>query len=312
MFPETAFDVAKFYDSIPHGNLQRKLAKRFREKRVLQLFEELLASYHTRENTGLPIGALTSQYLGNFYLDPIDHSVLKSGLTVRYLRYMDDLFFFADRESLLEVRSLVRSRLAEMGLRIKAEGILNQCREGVPFLGFVLYPDRIQLDRRGRRRLRMKWTRLERDFLIGRVGEESLTARTGSLFAHARTADDVGWRREIVKFSRIGESLERDAPCPARRFLEQLRDELPLRDPQQEQGRQPQQEQRLPGLSVSRHGDTASPDDAASRARDAPAGVMRDETTHKPSSGVEICNHDTEKAPEEAAGFEGERRNQSS
>jgi retron-type reverse transcriptase len=298
-------DVAKFYDSIPHGILRGKLAKRFREKRVLQLFDGLLASYQTRENTGLPIGALTSQYLGNFYLDAIDHSVLQSGLTTHYLRYMDDLFFFGDRAALLDVRLLVDESLADLGLRSKGVGILNRCREGVPFLGFVLYPDRIRLDRRGRKRLRMKWARLENDFLADRIDETALTARTGSLFAHARTADDVGWRREIVKFSRIRESLETDAPCPARRFVEQLRNELPLCDPQQEQGRQPQQEQRLPGLSVSRHGDTASPDDAASRARNAPAGALRDETTRQPSSGAEICAHDTEKAPEEAAGFCG-------
>lgn len=113
----------------------------------------------------------------------------------------------------------------------------------------------------------------------------------------------MAWRREVIRFSEIsafGETLETDATCPARRFVEQFREELPVRVSEQEQGSQPQQEQRLPGLSVSRHGDAMPPPDVApSRSRSGTAG--RGEPTRKPSPGADILPEKTEKAPEEAA-----------
>jgi len=76
MRPEDRFlkiDLARYYDSVDHERLRVRLARRFRERRLLALFDRLLDSYATDSGKGLPIGALTSQYLGNFFLDPIDH-----------------------------------------------------------------------------------------------------------------------------------------------------------------------------------------------------------------------------------------------
>ena len=68
-------DVRKFYDSIRHDVLFRLLERRFREQRLLDLFAALLASYTHLPGQGLPIGALTSQYLGNFMLDRLDQGI---------------------------------------------------------------------------------------------------------------------------------------------------------------------------------------------------------------------------------------------
>ena len=38
-------DVAKFYDNVDHGILRTMLARRFRERRLLDLFDRLLASH---------------------------------------------------------------------------------------------------------------------------------------------------------------------------------------------------------------------------------------------------------------------------
>lgn len=285
------FDVRRFYDSVSHDQLREALRRRFRERRLLALFDSLLASYCTGPGFGLPIGALTSQYLGNFFLDPFDHWVLQTLRVPHYLRYMDDMLFLGNHEILHRARNEAPAILEGFGLVPKGGGILNRCALGVPFLGFTLYPDRLRLDRRGRRRLRRRWKAVEKAFEQGRIGEATLSNRTGALFAHASRADDTAWRREILKFSRIGkgEAPETDAPRVARRLVEQYGQELPLRHPQQEQGGQPQQEQRLPGLSVSRHGDESvsrqkmpPPDVAPSRAR-----PLRDETARQPPPGTE-------------------------
>jgi hypothetical protein len=163
--------------------------------------------------------------------------------------------------------------------------VLNRCETGVPWLGFVLYPDRTRLNRAGRHRLRVKMKALEKSFTLGEIREGELQARSASLFAHAGFGDDVAWRRMVARFSRIWDAQE-PASRPARRVVEQHGEELPLRDPQQEHARQPQQEQRLPGLSGSRHDDFVSTDDAHSRALTAQAGG--DETTGKTPPPADI------------------------
>ncbi|MCB1227625.1 MAG: group II intron reverse transcriptase domain-containing protein [Verrucomicrobiales bacterium] len=297
-------DVAKFYDSLPHETVRRLLARRFRERRLLALFDRLLDSYHHTPGRGLPIGALTSQYLGNFVLDTVDRWVKQSCRLTRYLRYMDDMLFISDRAHLNRVRAEMPGVLSELGLRLKGDGVLNRAECGAPFLGLVLYPDRVRLHRQARRRLRRKWKAVEKAAVCGRLTEGELQARTEALFAHARFADDAAWRRTVCGFSRIGEALELGVESfPARRLLEQHGQELPLRHPQQEQGGPSQQEQRLPPLLAPRHGDTEMPpDDAPSRAADPSA----DETTRKTPPQAEIHPGGTEKACGGAATGEGE------
>ncbi|MCC6884327.1 MAG: hypothetical protein IT576_19365 [Verrucomicrobiales bacterium] len=287
-------DVAKFYDSIPHERMRWALRRRFRERRLLALFDRLLDSYHHSPGHGLPIGALTSQYLGNFYLDVFDRWVKQTCRVARYLRYMDDMLLVADPETLRAVRTGAAEALGEMGLRMKGGGVMNRAEHGAPFLGFVLYPDRTRLNRLGRRRLRRRLHGIEKEHCHGKSTEADLQSRATALFAHAQFGDDIAWRRMVCGFSRLGEALEPDdGPRPARRLLEQYRQELPLRHPQQEQGGQSQQEQRLPSLFAPWHGDTAlPPDDAPSRAP-ATAG---DETTRKTPPQAEICPGRVEKA----------------
>jgi hypothetical protein len=228
--------VEKFYDSVDHHTLRRLLARRFRERRLLALFDQLIDAYARAPGKGLPIGALTSQYLGNFILDAFDQRMKATGLVPRYLRYMDDIVLWAKPDQLPTLRSLAENFLGELGLRMKRGGEWNRCDRGLPFLGFVIYPGRLRFSRQGRRRLRRKWTALEKARLAGRIRENELQARTGALFAYTRIGHDVNWRREVVRFSRLGDAQE-PAPCAPWRFLEQQGGQVPLVQPQQEEGR---------------------------------------------------------------------------
>jgi RNA-directed DNA polymerase len=227
-------DVAKFYDTVDHDVLRSALARRFRERRLLALFDQLLASYATVPGKGIPIGALTSQYLGNFYLDPFDHWVNQAFRMHRYLRYMDDMLFFGSRDELCALRRDAAAVLEWLGLAVKCGGILNRCEVGVPFLGFVLYPNRTRVNRQGRKRLRRRTKEIERAWEEGAIGDIELQSRVASLFAHARFGDDVAWRRMATGFSRIWERQE-PGPHSAGRLVGQHHEELPLGVSQQEQ-----------------------------------------------------------------------------
>lgn len=102
-----------------------------------------LFSYPT--NIGLPIGNLTSQLIGNVYLNDFDHYV-KTELKLKYYgRYVDDMVFIHSNRALLqEIIPVVSSTLLEkFQLKVHPKKIvLRSVEDGLPFLGQIIKPFR--------------------------------------------------------------------------------------------------------------------------------------------------------------------------
>lgn len=90
-------DVAKYFDSIPHAVLLGEIARRWRDRRVVALWERIVRCYETAPGRGLPIGALTSQHLANFFLGAADRYVKETLRVPGYARYMDDMALWGGR-----------------------------------------------------------------------------------------------------------------------------------------------------------------------------------------------------------------------
>jgi len=120
---------------------------------------------------GLPIGNLTSQFLANVHVDPLDHFV-KEELRVRgYVRYADDFRLFSDSKAELHDHKRAMERfLARLRLVLHDRKTqLQPCAAGVPFLGFVLYPSgRRRLQRRCVRGFRRRLRRMATELSAGR------------------------------------------------------------------------------------------------------------------------------------------------
>ena len=84
-------DVHKYFDTICHSVLLTLLEKRFKDKRLLSLFADIVLSYEVTPGRGIPIGNLTSQYFANHYLAWLDHELKDRWLVPGYVRYMDDM-----------------------------------------------------------------------------------------------------------------------------------------------------------------------------------------------------------------------------
>lgn len=99
---------------------------------------------------GLPIGNLTSQLWGNFYLDPLDHWLTEVERQGAYLRYTDDFLLFGDdKAGLWELRRGIVRQLAALRLKLaEPKSRLLATREGVPFCGFRFHPG-LRRDPRG-------------------------------------------------------------------------------------------------------------------------------------------------------------------
>jgi hypothetical protein len=194
-------DVRKYFDSIRHARLLELLARRIKDTDVLRLFAEIVGTYHTQPGSGLPIGNLVSQHLANFYLGHLDHWVKETLRVAGYVRYMDDFVLWGgDRAELTGHLAAARGFLdAELGLALKENVQLNRSERGVPFLGYRVFPERLTLGPRARRRFARKLRGYEREWTDGAWSEADLARHVEALLSYVRFADTTALRRHILR-----------------------------------------------------------------------------------------------------------------
>ena len=225
-------DVSRFFASIPHDGLARLLRRRVEDPGVRAW---LLAVVHTGGvDRGLPIGSLVSQHLANAYLGAVDHLV-KDQLGVRgYVRYMDDMLLFGQRDELPALRSRVVERLALLGLVLneRVSGYFALSR-GVPFLGWRVSQDRVV----PRVQTRARWARRVRR--AASQPEEDVAASVLSATAHLLSFDTSRLRRRVLRdLEGGGGRLKAGGPAAfpgdPGRLLEERRVQPTRRQPEQE------------------------------------------------------------------------------
>ena len=247
-------DIRKFYDSIDHGIMLDLLARRIKDRPLLELFRQLLESYCTAPGKGLPIGNLTSQYFGNVYLDAFDHWIKETGRVRHYLRYMDDMLCFGPLDEMKSLRNESEEWLGEhLALSLNHHGEINRCAQGIPFVGFVIRPQGWRLTERSEHRLRKKFRSLERVAETGRLDDRKLQDRATSLFATVAHGSTLGLRRHLIGTSRFEGCAYGFEPRETRRQLEQQCQELSFGEPQQEQSVEHEQQHRLPGRAARQY-----------------------------------------------------------
>ena len=101
-------DIRKFFDSIDHDVLKKKLKGIVKNPDVLRILYDIIDSYESSPGKALPLGNQTSQWVAIYYLDGFDRYI-KSDLKIRYYtRYMDDcVLIHEDREYLSQCRRLL-------------------------------------------------------------------------------------------------------------------------------------------------------------------------------------------------------------
>jgi hypothetical protein len=222
-----SMDIRQFFPSLDHAILREIIARRIEDPQVLQLVERILESgdgvlseayqmvyfpgddpstgsgqglFAALRPRGLPIGNLTSQFWANVYLNPFDHFVKRQLRVKGYLRYVDDLLFFADSKSALwKWKAAVEQRLARMRLTIHPGAHPRPVSEGLPFLGFTIYPQKRRLKRRKglyyKRKLRALLLAYER----GEIPLEKVTASVQGWTNHTHYGNTVGLRKAIFR-----------------------------------------------------------------------------------------------------------------
>jgi RNA-directed DNA polymerase len=217
-------DLRQFFPSIDHALLHDAIHRVIVEPDLLWLCRAILDSgrgvlseeygmvyfagddlFAVDRPRGLPIGNLTSQFWGNVYLDALDHFVKRDLKCGAYLRFVDDFLLFADdKTTLWRWRTQIIDSLADLRLTLhEARCQPRPVTEGIPFLGFVVYPHHRRLKRRKgieyRRRLHLLLDAYRRNELPFR----DLTASVQGWVNHVRYAQSWGLRRTLFRENRI-------------------------------------------------------------------------------------------------------------
>lgn len=200
-------DIKKYFRSIDHEILYGILEKKIRDDKTLWLIDEILGStYDSSQGTrrGIPIGNLTSQLFANVYLNELDHFV-KQDLGVRYyLRYVDDFVILGPNKARLHsLKNSIRTYLKErLNLELPEEKTsVFPVRDGIDFLGFRTYHDRIKVRKAAVRRFVSNMKRNKWYLKRGKISQEEYLNSLQSWGAHIEYADSYRlWNILLEKY----------------------------------------------------------------------------------------------------------------
>jgi RNA-directed DNA polymerase len=212
-------DLEQFFPSVDHAVLHAVLARKIADPGVLWLAKRILASgervleseytltyfpgddlFAANRPRGLPIGNLTSQFWANVYLNELDQFVKRKLKCRGYLRYVDDFLLFSEQKrQLWSWKTAISDFLASLRLTLhKRESTVYPVKNGIPFLGFRLYPSHRRLKRRNgvafARRLPQWYAALAR----GEMTLEELQSRVRGWISHAKHGNTWGLRQALL------------------------------------------------------------------------------------------------------------------
>jgi retron-type reverse transcriptase len=155
----------------------------------------------TERRKGIPLGNLTSQFFANLYLNDFDHFA-KEVLGVRgYIRYMDDFSFFSDdKRRLWEIRDRCHAFLAQERLKLHPRKTrIYRTDEGIEFVGFRVFKDRVRIRREAVLRFTRRLRRQQRLYAGGDITPSEIKQSLVGWLGHARYADSRRLCRDILR-----------------------------------------------------------------------------------------------------------------
>jgi RNA-directed DNA polymerase len=230
-------DIRLFFPSIDHEILLARLGRRIHDPRVMELArtivehsnvqppadfyfpgDDLFTPFERRK--GLPIGNLTSQFWANVYLDPFDHHFRDELGVPGYIRYVDDFLVFSNsKDALAGWLDMARLQLDGMRLALNERKTnIYPVSEGIPFLGFRVFPHCRRLLPKSVKRARRRLQRLAEASRSGEIDMKTVSRSVAAWIAHAAHGDTGGLRRCV-----LGGAVFRAGgrPCGSGRRLEQ-------------------------------------------------------------------------------------------
>jgi hypothetical protein len=212
-------DIVRHFPSIDHAILTERLGRVIQDEGILDLVskiiesgegvldqeytmvwfpgDDLLAACRPR---GLPIGNLTSQFWSNCYLHGLDLFVKRTLRCPAYLRYVDDFALFSDsKRQLWRWKRAIMEFLQSLRLTIhEASAQVIPVTQGIPWLGFVVFPDHRRIKSRKVRNAGRRLSERFEAWQQGRISFAEFDANVQGWINHVRYADSWRLREQML------------------------------------------------------------------------------------------------------------------
>ena len=169
-------DIKKFFDSVNHDIIIYQIRDKVKDEKAVELMKNIVDSISTRENSGIPLGNLTSQLFSNIYLDNFDQFIKRHLRLKYYIRYNDDFMILdSDRQFLEGLISIISSFLKEkLNLELHPQKVsIRNWGQGIDFLGYVIFPYHTILRTKTKQRILRKIKRNHRQLKTGPLYQKS-------------------------------------------------------------------------------------------------------------------------------------------
>lgn len=209
-------DIKKFFPSIDHEKLKELLRRKIACKATLRLIDKIINNSNPQEEhlayfpqddlfspyqrrRGLPIGNLTSQLFGNYYLSPLDHFIKEQLHCRAYLRYVDDFVILGQCKSeLAAIKSKIAIFLQAYRLLLhEHKSRIHPTKEGVTFLGHRVFHRFRLLPSSNIRRFRKRLKRNLKEYFEGKISKLDFNRSVRAWFAHAAFSNTYRLREKI-------------------------------------------------------------------------------------------------------------------
>jgi RNA-directed DNA polymerase len=225
-------DVRKYFASIDHAILNAQLAQTIKCEPTLNLAARIISSFnpagenviryfpgddlfspHERRR-GLPLGNQTSQFFANVYLNGMDRLIDEQLRPPVYARYVDDFILFGDSKMRLrEIRAAIVESMDSLRLEIHpGKSRIYRCADGVTFLGWRLFPDRIRLVRGTVVRFRQRMKKMQADYSGGGLTWDDVEQRVQAWIGHASQGDTWVLRERLLGQFAFGPGVQSKSP----------------------------------------------------------------------------------------------------
>lgn len=168
----------------------------------------------SKQNKGLPIGNLTSQFFANVYLNPLDQYIKHQLKCQHYIRYVDDFILLAQsQQTLLQWRTQIQHFLhTQLQLDLKEIASPKPIKSGANFLGYIIYPHYKLVRRRVIGNLHSKLKHFQRQLIHGDSAQgytlllkpsiiQGLQATLASYWGHFKHANSYRlWQGLLFRF----------------------------------------------------------------------------------------------------------------
>ena len=199
-------DIQKFFPSLDHICLKQAIQRKIKCVDTIWLIDTIIDNSNPQNGPlvwfpqddlftpierkkGLPIGNLTSQFWANVYLNSLDHFIKEVLRVPGYIRYVDDFVLFGEKkQQLWKWKVELVNFLHQLRLTIHPNKTqIYQVKDGVPFLGFQVFPYYKYVRKEKIKRYRRHLRKTLKEKRQGKVSPQQLEDQLNAWLGHIRS-----------------------------------------------------------------------------------------------------------------------------